>query len=95
MERIHGEQTRQTKAQPGGGTVDKYGNMGAGASEEPLEDKTDYNGPFDWRHPFKTFGKGEKPAGASGMIKVKLKSTGQTGSVSPDKFDPSLYDKIQ
>jgi len=52
----------ELKKTPSGGTVDKYAGLGA-SKEDPLEDTTDYNGPFDWRHPFKTFGKGEKPAG--------------------------------
>lgn len=34
------------------------------------------------------------PPPPAGMIKVKLKATGQTGSIKPEKFDPSTMDKL-
>jgi hypothetical protein len=34
------------------------------------------------------------PSAAGGMIRVRLKSTGQTGQVPAAEFDPSLYERI-
>lgn len=59
------------KETQGGGTKDNWAGMGAGGSAaEPLEDKTDYNGPaklFDWS----TWGRGTKPTGNSAAPAAK------------------------
>ena len=68
-----------------------------GKVDEPLEEPD--AAPFKWSSP-RTWGKQTKEDVAGwdkdkgSMIKVRLKSSGKTGSIAADKFDASLYEKI-